>query len=162
MLRVYFGEIGHLNTLASHYAMVPELSQSQARLDLAIDAYIWAIWLYQKKRAHIQHRLIIMVSLAWCSFAFGIYARKRKGCTADDALYKCRTKNTKPRNPYDVEQYSKDFENGNTIMQKYGDPLSVMCCIAGFLTNIYEDARLQNLAVTEPKPSNLQGIDLIA
>ena len=47
-------------------------------------------------------------------------------------------------------------------MQKYGDPLSVMCCIGGFLTNIYEDARLQNLTVAEPKPGNLQGIDLMA
>ena len=43
-------------------------------------------------------------------------------------------------------------------MQKYGDPLSVMCHIGGFLTDVYEDARLQNLTVGEPKPSNLQGI----
>ena len=43
-------------------------------------------------------------------------------------------------------------------MQKYGDPLSVMCRIGEFLTDIYEDARLQNLTVEEPKPGNLQGI----
>ena len=70
--------------------------------------------------------------------------------TPNGELSKCHTKNTKPRNAYDVEQYSKDFENSNTIMQKYSDPLSVMCHIRGFLTDIYEDARLQNLTVGNP------------
>ena len=70
----------------------------------------------------------------------------------DGELSKCHTKNTKPGNAYDVEQYSKNFDKGNTIMQTYGDPLSVMCHTRGFLTDIYEDTRLQNLAVGEPKP----------
>ena len=138
--------------------MASELSQSQARLDLVIDSYIWALWLYQKERVHIQHRCIILVSLAWCGFAVSISDQTRKGHTPNGELSKHHTKNTKPRNAYDMEKYSKNFEKGNTIMQTYGDPLSVMCCIGGFFTDIYEDARLQNLAVSEPKPGNLQGI----
>ena len=67
ILRVHFSEIGHLNHLASRYTMASELSLLQARLDLVIDAYIWAIWLYQKEKAHIQHRHIILVSFHhWC------------------------------------------------------------------------------------------------
>ena len=30
-----------------------------------------------------------------------------------------------------------------------------MCCIGSFLTDVYEDAHLQNLAMGEPKPGNL-------
>ena len=33
-----------------------------------------------------------------------------------------------------------------------------MCCIAGFLSEVYDDARLVNLAVGEPKPRNLTQI----
>ena len=57
-----------------------------------------------------------------------------------------------------MEQYSKKFEKGNTIMQTYGDLLSVICHIREFLTDVFEDVRLQNLAVGELKPGNLQQI----
>ena len=124
---MHFSEIGHLNHLASHYAMALELSLLQAHLDLVIDTYIWAIQLYQKERAHRQYRRIILVSLACCGFAIGVFDRSRKGCTANGEISKYCTKNTKPRNAYDVEQSSRDLENGNTFMQKYGDLLSVMC-----------------------------------
>ena len=43
-------------------------------------------------------------------------------------------------------------------MKTYRDPQSAICCIGSFLSNVYEDTRLQNLAVDEPKPGNLQQI----
>ena len=43
-------------------------------------------------------------------------------------------------------------------MKNYGDPLSQMCRISGFLSEVYDDARLVNLAVGEPKPGNLTQI----
>ena len=60
-------------------------------------------------------------------------------------------KNTKPRNAYDVVKYAKDFEKGNTIMKNYRDPQTEMCHIGGFLLEVYDDARLLNLAIGEPK-----------
>ena len=43
-------------------------------------------------------------------------------------------------------------------MKTYGDPQAEMCHIGGFLTDIYEDAHLQNLTMGEPKLGNLQQI----
>ena len=43
-------------------------------------------------------------------------------------------------------------------MKNYGNPQSQMCHIGGFLSEVYNDARLVNLAVGEPKPGNLTQI----
>ena len=43
-------------------------------------------------------------------------------------------------------------------MKNYGDPQSQMCRIGGFLSEVYDDARLVNLAVGEPEPGNLTQI----
>ena len=64
----------------------------------------------------------------------------------------------KRHNAYDIIKYAKEFEKGNTIMKNYGDPQSQMCCISGFLSEVYDDARLVNLTVGEPKPGNLTQI----
>ena len=61
-------------------------------------------------------------------------------------------------NTYDVVKYAREFEKGNTIMKNYVDPQSQMCRIGSFLSEVYEDARLVNLAVGEPKPGNLTQI----
>ena len=64
----------------------------------------------------------------------------------------------KPHNAYDIIKYAIEFDKGNTIMKNYRDPQSQMCCIGGFLSKVYEDARLVNLTIGEPKPSNLTQI----
>ena len=64
----------------------------------------------------------------------------------------------KPHNAYDIVKYAKEFEKGNTIMKNYGDPQSQMCHIGGFLSEVYDDARLVNLIIGEPKPGNLTQI----
>ena len=43
-------------------------------------------------------------------------------------------------------------------MKNYSDPQSQMCHIGGFLSEVYDDARLVNLAVVKPKPGNLTQI----
>ena len=43
-------------------------------------------------------------------------------------------------------------------MKNYGDPQSQMCCIGGFLSEVYNNTRLVNLAVGKPKPDNLTQI----
>ena len=40
-------------------------------------------------------------------------------------------------------------------MKAYGDPQTKMCHIGGFPSEVYDDARLQNLAMGEPKLGNL-------
>ena len=58
----------------------------------------------------------------------------------------------------DDVKYTKEFEKGNTIMKNYKDPQSQMCHIGGFLSEVYDDARLVNLTVGEPRPGNLTQI----
>ena len=158
ILRVHFGEIGWLNTLAVRYAMASRLSQLQARLDLLIDCYLWVFCLYYQEMAHIQHHRVILASFAWAGFAVGISDQTRKGQNRDGEPSRCKTKNTKPRNAYNIVKYAKDFEKGNTIMKTYGDPQIEMCHIGSFLSEVYDNARLLNLAVGEPKPANLMQI----
>ena len=43
-------------------------------------------------------------------------------------------------------------------MKNYGDPQSQMCHIGSFLSDMYDDARLVNLTMGEPKPGNLTQI----
>ena len=64
----------------------------------------------------------------------------------------------KPRHPYDIAKYARDFKKGNTIMKEYGDPQNEMCRIGGFLSEVYDNARLLNLTVGKPKPRNLTQI----
>ena len=133
--------------------MASRLSKLQARLDLLIDCYLWAFHLYHQERAHIQHLQVILCSFAWAGFTIGISDHSRKGQNPDG-----EPKNTKLHNAYDVVKYTKEFEKGNTIMKNYRDPQSQMCCISGFLSEVYDDARLVNLAVGKPKPGNLTQI----
>ena len=114
--------------------------------------------LVPSRRAHIQHHQVILCSFAWAGFAVGVSDRSRKGQNPKGEPSRCRTKNTKPRNAYDVVKYAREFDKGNTIMKNYGDPQSQMCRIGGFLSEVYEDARLVNLAVGEPNPGNLTQI----
>ena len=107
---------------------------------------------------HIQHRWVILASFAWAGFAVGIADHSRKGQNPDGEPSQCKTKNMKLHNAYDVVKYAKDFEKGNTIMKNYGDPQSQMCHIGSFLLEVYDDARLLNLTVGEPKPGNLTQI----
>ena len=64
----------------------------------------------------------------------------------------------KLRNAYNVIKYAKEFKKGNIIMKNYGDPQSQMCCISSFLSEVYDDAKLVNLTIGEPKPGNLTQI----
>ena len=43
-------------------------------------------------------------------------------------------------------------------MKNYGDPQIEMCHISGFLSEVYDDARLLNLTIGKPKPGNLTQI----
>ena len=155
ILRVHFGEIGWLNTLAVCYATVSRLPQLQTQLDLLIDCYMLAFHLYCQERVHIQHRQVILTSFAWVGFAVGISNHTRKGWNPEGDPSRCKTKNMKPHNAYDV---ARDFEKGNTVMKEYGDPQNEMCCIGSFLSEVYNDTRLLNFAVGEPKPRNLTQI----
>ena len=138
--------------------MASRLPQLQAQLDLLTDCYMWAFRLYCQERVHIQHCRVILVSFAWVSFAVGFSDHTRKEWNPDGDPSRCKTKNTKPCNPYDITKYARDFKKGNTIMKEYGDPQNEMCRIGGFLSEVYNDTRLLNLAVGEPKPGNLTQI----
>ena len=82
----------------------------------------------------------------------------RKGQNPNREPSRHKTKNTKPCNAYNIVKYAKDFKKGNTIMKNYGDPQIQMCRIGGFLSDMYNDARLLNLTMDEHKPGNLAQI----
>ena len=133
--------------------MASRLSQPQARLDLLIDCYLWAFRLYCQERAHIQHCWVILCSFAWAGFAVGISDHSRKGQNPNGEPSRCRTKNMKLCNAYDIIKYAKEFEKGNTIMKNYGDPQSQMCRIGSFLSEVHTPAGMMPATVCIPCPS---------
>ena len=71
---------------------------------------------------------------------------------------RCKTKNTKPRNAYDGTKYARKLDKGNTILKKYGNPQTQICRFGGYITDIYEDTRLINVTVGEPRLGNINEI----
>ena len=138
--------------------MVSGLLQQQARLDLLMDCYWWAFHLYQQEKAHVHHRRVILCSFAWVAFAIGIHDHCKKGKNADGTPCRCKTKNTKPCNAYDGTKYTQELDRGNTILKKYGDPQTQICRFGGYIADIYEDARLINVTVGEPRLGNVNQI----
>ena len=138
--------------------MASGLLQQQARLDLLADCYWWAFCLYQQEKAHIHHRRVILCSFAWVAFAVGVHNHCKKGKNANGMPCRCKTKNMKLCNAYDGTKYAWELDRGNTILKKYGNPQTQICCFGGYITDIYEDARLINIAVGEPRLGNINQI----
>ena len=61
-------------------------------------------------------------------------------------------------NAYDGTKYARELDKGNTILKKYGDPQTQICHFGGYIANIYEDARLINVAVGETRLGNINQI----
>ena len=138
--------------------MVSRLPQQQARLDLLANCYQWAFCLYQQEKAHVHHHRVILCSFAWVAFAVGIHDHCKKGKNADSTPCRHKTKNTKPCNTYNGTKYARELDRGNTILKKYSDPQTQICHFGGYITDIYEDARLINVAVGEPRLGNINQI----
>ena len=68
---------------------------------------------------------------------------------------RCKTKNTKPCNAYDGTKYAWELD---TILKKYSDPQTQMCRFGGYIADIYEDARLVNVAIGELRLGNVNQI----
>ena len=64
----------------------------------------------------------------------------------------------KPCNDYDGTKYARELDRGNTILKKYSDPQTQTCHFGGYITNIYEDARLINVTMGEPRLGNVNQI----
>ena len=91
-------------------------------------------------------------------FAVGIRDRCKKGKNADGMPCRRKTKNTKLHNAYDGTKYARELDRGNTILKKYSDPQTQICRFGGYIADIYEDARLMNIAVGEPRLGNVNQI----
>ena len=64
----------------------------------------------------------------------------------------------KPRNAYDGTKYARELDKGNTILKKYGDPQTQICGFSRYIADIYEDARLINVTMGEPRLGNVNQI----
>ena len=91
-------------------------------------------------------------------FAVGIHDHCKKGKNADSMPCRRKTKNTKLHNAYNGTKYARELDRGNTILKKYGDPQTQICHFGGYIANIYEDTRLINVAVGEPRLGNVNQI----
>ena len=92
------------------------------------------------------------------AFAVGIHDHSKKGKNPNGTPCRRKTKNTKPHNAYNGTKYAQELDRGNTILKKYGDPQTQICHFGGYIANIYEDARLVNVAIGELRLGNVNQI----
>ena len=138
--------------------MASGLPHQQARLDLLADCYRRVFRLYQQEKAHIHHCRVILCSFAWVAFTVGIHDCCKKGKNADGTPCRCKTKNMKPHNAYNGTKYAQELDRGNTILKKYGNPQTQICHFGRYIADIYEDTRLINITVGEPRLGNVNQI----
>ena len=114
-----------------------KVSWADAHRKLLAHAYRWLLYHYDQREAHVIHRSLIVHSFFWLAFAKSFDDRNRYG-----------------RIPFNPQYWMDNVKNGRTAMNAIGDPLSKADKLYSTLTMLFDDVRLQRLAVGTPCREN--------
>ena len=110
-----------------------KVSWADSYRELLVHAYIWLLYHYDQGEAHRIHRNIIVHSLFWLAFAKSVADRSRPGRIA-----------------YNPVTWMKNMAEGRTAMKSIRDPLTYADQLFSTLGGLFDDIRLQRLAVGTP------------
>ena len=110
-----------------------KVSWADAYRELLVHAYIWLLYHYDQGEAHRIHRNIIVHSLFWLAFAKSVADRSGPG-----------------RITYNPLTWMKNLAEGKTAMRSIRDPLLYADKLFTTLGGLFDDIRLQRLAVGTP------------
>ena len=110
-----------------------KVSWADSYRELLVHAYIWLLYHYDQGEVHRIHRNIIVHSLFWLAFAKSVADRSRPGRIA-----------------YNPVTWMKNMAEGRTAMKSIRDPLTYADQLFSTLGGLFDDIRLQRLAVGTP------------
>ena len=114
-----------------------KVSWVDAHRKLLAHAYRWLLYHYDQPEAHVIHQSLIVHSFFWLACAKSFDDRNRYG-----------------RIPFNPKYWMENVDSGCTAMSVIGDPLSKADKLYSTLTTIFDDVRLQRLAVRTPCREN--------
>ena len=110
-----------------------KVSWAEAQRELLVHAYTWLLYHFDQGEAHRIHRNLIVHSLFWLAFAKSFDDRNRPGHI-----------------PFNPVYWQNNLKNGQTAMNAIGDPMDKADKLFSTLGSLFDDIRLQRLAVGEP------------
>ena len=110
-----------------------KVSWADSYRELLVHAYIWLLYHYDQGEAHRIHRNIIVHSLFWLAFAKSVADRSCPGRIA-----------------YNPVTWMKNMTEGKTAMKSIRDPRTYADKLFSTLGGLFDDIRLQRLAVGTP------------
>ena len=100
-------------------------------------AYCWLLYHFDQAEAHVIHRNLIVHSLFWLAFAKSFDDWSRPG-----------------RIPFNPKYWRDNMNAGCTAMKAIGDPMKKADKLFSTLASLFDDVRLQRLAVGTPCREN--------
>ena len=107
-----------------------KVSWAEAQRKLLVHAYTWLLYHFDQGEAHRIHRSLIMHSLFWLAFAKSFDDRNRPG-----------------RIPFNPVKWRDNMNSRHTAMIAIGDPMDWVDKLFSTLGSLFDDIRLQRLAV---------------
>ena len=114
-----------------------KMSWVDAHQKLLVHAYCWLLYHFDQAEAHVIHRNLIVHSLFWLAFAKSFNDRNRYG-----------------RIPFNPKYWIKNMNSGSTAMNAIDDPMKKADKLFSTLASLFNDVRLQRLAVGTPCTEN--------
>ena len=110
-----------------------EVYWAAAQRELLVHAYSWLLYHFNQGEAHKIHRSLIAYSFFWLAFARGCEDRSKPG-----------------QIQYNPVTWQDNNKRGLTAMRAMGDPMDKANRLFSTLGTLFDDMRLQRLAVGEP------------
>ena len=110
-----------------------KVSWAEAQRELLVHAYTWLLYHFDQDDAHWIHRNLMVHSLFWLAFAKSFDDRNQPG-----------------RIPFNPVYWRNNMKNGQTAMNMIGDPMDKADKLFSTLGSLFDDIRLQRLAVGKP------------
>ena len=110
-----------------------KVSWVAAQRELLVHAYSWLLYHFDQGEAHRIHRSLIVHSLFWLAFAKSVDDRSKPG-----------------RIPFNPVIWRDNIRSGLTAMKAIGDPMDKADRLFSTLGALFDDVRLQRLAVGKP------------
>ena len=110
-----------------------KVSWAGAQRELLVHAYNWLLYHFDQGEVHKIHRNLIVHSLFWLAFAKSFDDWSKPG-----------------RIPFNPVIWRDNIRSGLTVMEAIGDPMDKVERLFSTLDGLFDDVRLQRLAVGEP------------
>ena len=116
-----------------------KMSWADVQCKLLVHAYCWLLYHFDQAEAQVTHQNLIVHSLFWLAFAKSFSDRNHPG-----------------RIPFNPKYWIQNVNSGCTAMNTIGNPMKKADKLFSTLASLFDDIRLQRLAVGTPCRENYE------